>query len=114
LPESGFTGLFDALKRGAALPAVAFAPLVRLLAQQEEGTARASERNRAIADEFHEVSFRPRSTQEAPAIASASADFSSGAYTVLRNDCATASALHSTTAVSQPSPFSWVLACPLE
>jgi hypothetical protein len=36
IAESGFTGLFDALKRGVALPALAFAPLVKLLAQQEE------------------------------------------------------------------------------
>jgi hypothetical protein len=34
--ESGFTGLFDALNRGAALPAVAFGPLVQLLQQAEE------------------------------------------------------------------------------
>ena len=34
--ESGFSGLFAALKSGAALPAAAFAPLVQLLAQQEE------------------------------------------------------------------------------
>jgi hypothetical protein len=36
ISESGFTGLFGALKRGVALPALAFAPLVKLLAQQEE------------------------------------------------------------------------------
>src|SRR6516225_4841463 len=36
IAESGFTGLFEALKKGVALPAVAFAPLVKLLAQREE------------------------------------------------------------------------------
>ena len=34
--EEGFAGLFRALKQGAALPALALAPLVKLLAQQEE------------------------------------------------------------------------------
>ena len=36
IAESGFTGLFEALKRGVALPAAAFVPLVQLLAQSEE------------------------------------------------------------------------------
>ena len=35
IAESGFTGLFEALKRAAALPA-AFAPLVQLVVQSEE------------------------------------------------------------------------------
>jgi hypothetical protein len=35
IAESGFSGLFEALKCGGALPAVAFAPLVELLQQQE-------------------------------------------------------------------------------
>jgi len=34
--EKGFSGLFAALKRGVALPALAFAPLVQLLVQSEE------------------------------------------------------------------------------
>jgi hypothetical protein len=33
--EEGFAGLFRALKAGAPLPAVVFAPLVELLQQQE-------------------------------------------------------------------------------
>jgi hypothetical protein len=37
IAESGFNGLFDASKRGAAPPAAAFGPLVQLLAQSEEG-----------------------------------------------------------------------------
>jgi hypothetical protein len=36
IAESGFTGLFNALKQGAALPAVAFAPLVQLLMQEPQ------------------------------------------------------------------------------
>jgi len=36
ISEEGFAGLFRALKAGAALPAVAFAPLVQLLTQAEE------------------------------------------------------------------------------
>ena len=36
IAESGFSGLFAALKSGAALPAAAFAPLVQLLLQQGE------------------------------------------------------------------------------
>jgi len=38
IAESGFTGLFEALKRGVALPAVAFVPLIQLFQQQEEGS----------------------------------------------------------------------------
>jgi hypothetical protein len=34
--DEGFSGLFAALRRGVALPALALAPLVKLLAQQEE------------------------------------------------------------------------------
>ena len=34
--EKGFSGLFEALEQGAALPAVVFAPLVQLLTQAEE------------------------------------------------------------------------------
>ena len=34
--DEGFAGLFRALKQGAALPALALAPLIKLLAQQEE------------------------------------------------------------------------------
>jgi hypothetical protein len=34
--EKGFSGLFEALKAGAALPAAAFVPLVQLLDQAEE------------------------------------------------------------------------------
>ena len=34
--DGGFAGLFEALKQGAAVPALAFAPLVKLLAQREE------------------------------------------------------------------------------
>jgi hypothetical protein len=37
IAESGSTGLFDALKRGVALLAAAFAPLVQLLAQEPQG-----------------------------------------------------------------------------
>ena len=36
IADEGFTGLFAALKRGVALPALAFAPLVQLLVQSEE------------------------------------------------------------------------------
>jgi hypothetical protein len=36
IAEEGFSGLFRALKAGAALPAVAFAPLLQLLTQAEE------------------------------------------------------------------------------
>jgi len=36
IAEEGFAGLFRALKRGAALPVLAFAPLVQLLEQAEE------------------------------------------------------------------------------
>jgi hypothetical protein len=35
IAESGFTGLFQALKKGVALPAAAFVPLIELLQQQE-------------------------------------------------------------------------------
>ena len=38
IAESGFTGLFEALKKGVALPAVAFVPLIQLFQQQEEGS----------------------------------------------------------------------------
>jgi hypothetical protein len=34
IAESTFTGLFQALKRGVARPAAAFAPLVQLLLQE--------------------------------------------------------------------------------
>jgi hypothetical protein len=34
--DGGFAGLFEALKQGAAVPALALAPLVKLLAQREE------------------------------------------------------------------------------
>ena len=36
IAESGSAGLFEALKRGVTLPAVAFAPLVQLLVQSEK------------------------------------------------------------------------------
>src|SRR5262245_65831765 len=36
IAESGSAGLFEALKRGVTLPAVAFAPLVQPLVQSEE------------------------------------------------------------------------------
>jgi hypothetical protein len=39
IAESGFAGLFDALKRGVALPAAAFVPLVEIFQQfQGEGS----------------------------------------------------------------------------
>ena len=38
IAESGFSGLFAALKSGVALPAVAFAPLLELLLQAQEGS----------------------------------------------------------------------------
>ena len=36
IAERGFSGLFEALKRGVALPAVAFVPLVELRSHQGE------------------------------------------------------------------------------
>jgi len=39
ISEGGFSGLFAALKRGVALPAAAFAPLVELLQQEENRSA---------------------------------------------------------------------------
>src|SRR5262249_7292877 len=38
IAESGFTGLFEALKKGVALPAVAFVPLVQLFQQRGGGS----------------------------------------------------------------------------
>jgi hypothetical protein len=35
IAESGFSGLFEALKRGVALPAAAFVPLIELFQQQK-------------------------------------------------------------------------------
>jgi hypothetical protein len=37
--DGGFAGLFEALKQGAAVPALAFAPLLKLLAQRQEEPA---------------------------------------------------------------------------
>jgi len=39
ISESGFSGLFEALKKGVALPMAAFAPLVELLQQEENRSA---------------------------------------------------------------------------
>ena len=48
--EKGFSGLFEALKRGAALPALAFALWFSCWHRRRREAARASEAPRAIAD----------------------------------------------------------------